>query len=95
MAIQFKVIIDLRKHTSDPEEALEFIHEFESAIHKYEIGQVSACGATKDGSSAALTFLTEDQDEADFFLEDYLEYCGVYEDTKISTSLSDGPSSQG
>jgi hypothetical protein len=85
MATQFNVVIDLRKHTSDPEEALEFVQEFQSAIHKHEIGTVTACGATKDGSSAALTLVTEDDEEADFFLEDYLEHCGVYKDTKITT----------
>lgn len=85
MATQYYVVIDLRKHTSDPEEALEFVQEFGSAIHKYEIGKVTACGATKDGTSAALTLVTEDTDEANFFLEDYLEHCGVYQDTKITT----------
>jgi hypothetical protein len=85
MAIQISVVIDLREHTSDPEEALEFAQEFESAIHKYEIGKVTACGATKDGASAALTFLTDDLEEANYFLEDYLEHCGVYQDTKVTT----------
>lgn len=91
MATQYNVVIDLRKHTSDPEEALEFVQEFESAIHKYEIGKVTACGATKDGASAALTLVTDDEEEANFFLEDYLEHCGVYKDTKVTTKPHEEP----
>jgi hypothetical protein len=84
MPTQYSIIIDLRKHTSDPEEALEFIQEFESVLHKNEIGQVTACGATKDGASAALTLVTDDTEEADYFIKDFLEHCEVFQDTKIT-----------
>ena len=90
MPTQFNVAINVNEHASDAEDALLFRQEFEQAIAEYGIGKVIWGGMMTDGSSVDVSFVTEDTNQATLFLEDYLNHCGVFEDSTIDTEPHDG-----
>ena len=84
MSVSLNAWIDLTKHSSSPEESLEFRENLEAAITQYEIGETVWAGMLADGSAVDVTIETEDEEHARLFLEDYLGHCGVYQDTKVT-----------